>query len=269
MEIYLDVLLIENCIVDMVLLKLTSNLIKVKVSNKRLIVASIIGSLYTLTLVFKSLNFLTIIPIQLLVSYLLVSIIMGKSKVKFKIKGTGIFLLSSIMLSGLCYGLSLWRYGNYNINSEYTSVNYSIKTVIISIMILYLLSDRVISFLKDRISTTNFIYDVEVTVNGISYLIKGFLDTGNSLREPTTNLPCIIVEEKIISLKEGERDYYLVPYKSVGHKGYLKGYKSNKTRIKQEKNGRWKVLSDVIVCPCSEDLSKSNDFNALLSIGIL
>lgn len=269
MEIYLDVLLLENFIVDMALLKLTSKLIKVKVSNKRLIVSSIIGSLYTLTLVFRSLNFLAIVPIQLIVSKLLIDIIMGKSNAKLKIKGTGIFLLSSIMLSGLCYGLSLWMYGDYNINSEYTLVNYSIKTVIISILILYLLSDRVISFLKDRISTTNFIYDVEVTVKGKSYLIKGFLDTGNSLREPVTNLPCIIVEDKVISLKEEEREYYLVPYTSVGHKGYLKGYKGNNTRIRQENNGRWKVLSDVIVCPCREDLSKSNGFNALLSIGIL
>jgi len=35
-------------------------------------------------------------------------------------------------------------------------------------------------------------------MDDIKYVIKGFLDTGNELREPITNLPCIIVEEKII-----------------------------------------------------------------------
>ena len=269
MEIYLDVLLLENFIVDLVLLLITAKILSLKICTKRLLIASLIGSLYTLTLVFKNLYFLSKVPFQIAVSYLIVSIIVSKAGIKTKLKGTGIFLLSSIMLSGLCYGLSLWMGSDDDLTSRTNSVNTSVKIIVLSISILFLITDRTINYVRERIATSTFMYDVEITIDGMKYIIKGFLDTGNSLREPITNLPCIIVQDSVISLDEGTKEYYIVPYKAVGHNGVLKGFISSSTRIKAIKDGRWKEIEKIIVCPCREKLSTSNDFNALLSIGIL
>ena len=58
MIVYLDVLIFENFVVDLFLLKLTKKLIRVRTSKIRLMLAAKIGALYTVTLVFKNTSFL-------------------------------------------------------------------------------------------------------------------------------------------------------------------------------------------------------------------
>ena len=72
-----------------------------------------------------------------------------------------------------------------------------------------------------------------------------------------------IIKKAIIDKK----NIYEIPYNVIGYGGKLKGIKINNIKIK----GRdlWDRQVDAIVCPCMEKLSKENEFNALLSRGIL
>ena len=58
-----------------------------------------------------------------------------------------------------------------------------------------------------------------------------------------------------------------IPYNAIGYGGNLKGIRINNIKIK----GRelWYRQVDAIICPCVEKLSRENEFNALLSRGIL
>lgn len=267
MEIYLDIILLENFIVDMFLLLVTFSILRCNVDNKKVILASLVGALYTIVMVFPALNILSIFPVALLVAFFMMLIVLGKGRYLFALKATGTFLLSSITLSGICFLFSRME-NKYSFTEGFTISNYSLKYFLISIMILYVLYNRAVSYFRDRAIIGNYTYDIEITIKNIKYIIKGFLDTGNELREPVTNLPCIIVEKNLFSNYEAEDDNkYYINYSSIGFKGKIKGFKVNKVRIRSEGKEFREVKA--LICPCDEILSRDKDFNALLSRGVI
>ena len=59
----------------------------------------------------------------------------------------------------------------------------------------------------------------------------------------------------------------MIPYSTIGEDGSLRGFKSKEVRIRGE-DMEWKSV-EVIVCKCKNKLSKDNEFNALLSRGVI
>lgn len=266
MVIYLDVVLIENFIIDLFLLKSTSKVLRINCITKRLFLAALLGSIYTVTMVISDLRFLSIMPFQILMAFIIICVLFKDVGVKVRLKATGIFILLSAMLSGLCLFLSLSS--NYSFTIGFNLKESTLKNIILSLMILYLVCDRVIGYLRERTFINNFIYDVEIEFSNFKYNLRAFLDTGNELREPLTNLPCILVEEKYIeNCKEEEEKMYLIPYSAVGIKGTLKGIRCKSVKIRRGGEA-WRNI-EAIICPCKEVFSIENDFNALLSRGII
>lgn len=267
MVIYLDIIFLENFIVDLFLLSATFSILRCNVENKKLVVASLLGGLYTVVIVFPALGSLSIIPVALLVAFIMILVVLGKQRVGMVFKATGTFLLSSITLSGICFLFSRME-NNYSFTKGFTISNYSLKYFVISIMILYILYTRAISYFRERAIIGNYTYDVEITISTVIYIIKGFLDTGNELREPVTNLPCILVEKNLFSNYEVKNDKeYYINYSAIGYNGKIKGFKVDKVRVRAE--GKKFREVNALICPCDDILSRDRDFNALLSRGVI
>lgn len=267
MVIYLDIIFLENFIVDLFLLSVTFSILRCNVENKKLIVASLLGGLYTIVMVFPALSSLSVLPVAMLVAFLMMLMVLGKHRFMMVLKATGTFLLSSITLSGICFLFSSME-NNYSFTKGFTINNYSLKYFIISIMILYILYNRAISYFRERAIIGNYTYDIEITINTVKYIIKGFLDTGNELREPVTNLPCILVEKNLFSNYEVENDKeYYINYSAIGYKGKIKGFKVDKVRVRA--GGEEFREVNALICPCDDVLSRDKDFNALLSRGVI
>lgn len=265
MEVYVDVIFFQNFVVDIFLLMVASKVLRKKISSCRIILSGILGGLYSLVMIFPSLNFFSYIPFQFLFLYMIMKISFRKSNVIFKIKGIIVYLIGAFILSGLCVALSMNKY-YISVSGGFKMTDYSVKYLILSIMIVYIIYSRLSSYLRERAFITNFIYDIEFFKDNAKYVIRGFLDTGNELREPITNLPCIIVEENFVEITSDKNLYY-IPYKAIGYTGKLKGFVGEKVRIR-EQGGAWRDV-DAIICPCNELLSRDGDFNALLSRGII
>lgn len=267
LEIYLDIVVLENFIIDAFLIKITSKIIRTSVTMKRLLIASLIGGIYTITFCIPLLKVFSTILFQIGVAYFIIAVSFQNYGIKAKIKAVGVFLLLSIVLSGMCYLLVLLQC-NFEIASNFFVVENSVKNIIISLVLLYFLGDRIVSYFRERTLISNFRYEIEVEVNNLRYNIKGFLDTGNELREPITNLPCILIEEGLIhDFKKTNQNIYLIPYCAIGVKGNLEGIKVDKVMIRRE-GERWREVK-AIICPCSEVFSRDREFNALLSRGIV
>ncbi|MGL5151841.1 MAG: sigma-E processing peptidase SpoIIGA [Clostridium sp.] len=267
MELYVDMIILENVCIVFFLLSITFKIMNVNIGVKRILISSLIGGIYTLVMIIPEIRVLSIIPIQILVVAIMILICIQIKKVLVIIKGIVIFLLSSFLLSGVCFGLSLMQ-NEFNLSSPYTITNYSIKYTIFAVIGLYFISMRIMSIIKDRMIVTNFIYDIEIIHNNKICELKAFLDTGNELREPITNLPCIIIEkEKVGKLFEENENTYHIPYSAIGYNGTLVGVKVNKVRINREK-GKYTEIT-AIICQCNNTLSKEGDYNALLSRGVI
>ena len=268
MEVYLDIVVFQNFIVDMFLLKITSKIMKLKITTKRLFVSSLLGGIYTVTSVIPALKFFSKVPFQIIMALFMIYLLLGKKPVKTNLKAATVFILLSVLLSGLCVLLILLNCNFSITSSKYLLLDNSIKNIIISLIIMYFLCDRIVSYFKDRTFVRNYIFNVSFEINRRVISFKGFLDTGNELREPITNLPCILVEKDILKdLQINKEDVYYVPYSAIGIKGKLEGIKIK--GIKIESNEKKFKDVDAIICLCNETLSENREFNALLSRGII
>lgn len=267
MIVYADMIVLENTIINLFLLIITMKCTRRKYKMPTILASAFVGGLYTIVLFIPDLRVLSSFIIEIFVAYLMIRITSGKLNFLSHIKLLIVFLLLTFMLSGICFMFSI-KQNYYILGSSFNIEHYSIKYVMISLMIIYIIGSRIIDYIKERSFVNNYLYDITFTINDKKYEYRSFLDTGNELREPITNLPCIIVERDYVKdLDVKENSVYYIPYNVIGSQGNLVGIRVNNILI----NGRGisKRRIDAIVCPCDEKLSKENEFNALLSRGIV
>ena len=265
MIVYIDIFLLENFIVNLFLLLCTFKVLKLEI-NKTIYVSAILGTIYSLTL-FMNNKIVVSIPIKMIIVILMIMIAIKRFNILKTLKISITFVIISFTLCGITFTLSMLQ-NNYSIFNNYSIDNYSIKSLLISLMILYIVIVRVIDYFKERAVIDNFIYDIEISVNEKKIFLKGLLDTGNALREPITNLPCIIIESDFLrDINISRYDEFLVPYNTICENGNLIGFKSKEVRIRSD-GEKWKRV-EVIICSSKNKLSSENEFNALLSRGVV
>ena len=268
MDVYIDLLLLENFIVNSFLMLILNQILKEKINYKRIILSGLIGGLYTIVMVIPTLKIFVSFPFKILTTFLLVYIAISKKDFWILLKGTVTFLLLSILLSGFCLMFAIYQNG-FVIGEGFSINNLSFKFIILSLMIIYIILFRVIAFIKDKIILSNLIYDLVIMHDGMEVKIKAFLDTGNELTEPATCLPVILVERKYFKeLIISEDNKYKIPYQAInGHKGLLDGFAPEKLYLSADDK---QILNKkAIICLCDEKLSRTEEFGALLSRGIL
>ncbi|MBC2578998.1 sigma-E processing peptidase SpoIIGA [Clostridium sp. DJ247] len=270
MVVFLDVIILENLVVNLFLLHITANTIKIRTKFGYMFIAAILGSLYVITLVYPQLIFFSTLPFKIIAAVLIILIAFRKRSFILNLKAVCIFISYSMGLAGLCIFIQLIlnQYNeNYDIGSFYIE-NFSYKKLMISLMIIYMLINRLIIYIKDRKSLSTLIYDVEIVLKNSRKHIKAFLDTGNELREPATNLPVIIVEKQVFyDIDLNSYDKFHIPYKVVnGQGGTMEGIKPEYVTIN---SGEENCDKEVIIAFCEGKLSDINDYDALLSRGVI
>lgn len=266
MVIFLDVLILENFIVNTFLIILTADTLKIKIKKLNTVISAMVGALYVITMLFESLYLLNSLPIKIIIAFIMILISFQKKDILFNIKGTAIFILYSMLLAGLCV------FTEFNKNGGALDrgiiLNFSYKKLMIAIMIIYIVLSRLIIFVKDRKTLNNYIYGVEIVLDGSVKKIKAFLDTGNELVEPVTNLPVIIVEEDLFSKEDIKNyKYYYIPYSVInGQYGRMAAIKPEKIMVYKDDVGEEK---EALIAFCNNKLSQVGDYQGLLSRGIL
>lgn len=266
MYIYLDILFVENFIINRFLLSLTAKTVREKVNSIILSLASIIGSSYLLFILIGKKAYVNNIFFKLLVPFCMVVIIFRKKNIIFKLKSTFIFILYSILLAGTCIFIQMIN-GN-GLKSNMVIVNFPYKKLLIGVILLFFVLDRIVSFIKDRIILDKLIFKIDIVLKRSQKSINAFLDTGNELVEPVTNLPVIVVEKDIFEKSEIEEyDIIYIPFSVVnGEYGMLKAIKPEMVSIYKGKEIEKK---EVLVAFSDKKLSSSGEYRALLSRGII
>lgn len=267
MEVYIDILILENTLINTFILLLALKLTKMKYRIKFLYLAATIGALYTLTM-FSNIRLLTSMFMKLIVAFFMVYLSLREKRIINILKATGIFFLIAFALGGICLSF-VFMQNQYLVGENFIINNYSQKYLVLSVMVIYILVMRLSDYLRERALIKNFTYDIYIDNGDKKLLIKGFLDTGNELREPVTNLPCIIVENKYLKeLNINEDEKFVINYKTIKEQGSIRGFKGKDIKIRNCESGKWTSI-EAIICECDVKLSKEDDFQALLSRGIV
>jgi stage II sporulation protein GA (sporulation sigma-E factor processing peptidase) len=264
--VYIDVLISVNFIVNLFILHITVQTLRKRVKLMWMCLSSFLGSLYVLTVVYPKFKYLSYIPFKILIVIIMILIVFREKDVLFNIKASLIFLLYSFLLAGMCLYIGMTNSNDMSFNV--IIINFPYEKLLLSLMIIYIVIYRLVIFIGDRKKISALIYTIDIINKSYKKTVKAFLDTGNELREPVTNLPVLIVEREILrEITLEKNNTYYIPYTVVnGTTGRLIGFKPEYINIHVNKSVETR---DVIIAFCEYKLSKDNDYNGLMSRGIL
>lgn len=256
-EVYIDILILENIFMNFFLLYLLSKISKNPTNNIKIFIASFIGSMYIIVVFIPSLHIFYSLIFKVIVSVLMVYIAFIPKDIKKLLRLILIFYTEAFILGGGIIGFFYLVYGDINsIDSVFLLSKISTKFIIISSFIAILFIKIGFDIFESYYSEKQCEVNLEIYLNGKSCNIKGFIDTGNQLRDPldgskviVSNINALsnlinIKDNNINSLKENTSfKIRTIPYKAIGtENGVLIGFKSdiviakNKNKTKINKN---------------------------------
>lgn len=283
MVVYADVVFIENLIINYVILYVTTLIKHIKISNFKILLSSICGSLYAVISISIGDN----IVCKLILSILMVFIIYPTKKIKKFLEVLVSFYLISITAGGAAIAI-LYLTNNYTIDAVngVSIVNFPILISAIGLILGIFLIMNTINNLKSKISKKDIFYDIEIFIENKKTKIKALLDTGNMLKDPITQKPVIIVTnrslknilpkeiledvnnilggDKLGKLENFANRIKIIPFNSLGNEhGILVGIQSNKIIVDD------KVIKDVIIGIYEKEFSRRKKYDALIGIDLL
>lgn len=256
MKIYLDLTFILNFLLCMLIFTLHDLVFSEPVPVVRKILASLIGSLYSILLILYPSVFS-----NNLLKIILFVLICGAA---FSIKPIEIFIKKSLSLftisflgAGVLYWLMMDTVGLVSFINPVFDVKKTSQLIffLLGIVIFVPLTRVFILNVKNLFNSKNMLYQLEITLKGRKVRVKGFMDTGNSLYDPVSKLPVVIVNGSSLRellgrewenwLSKGELwnvptqsdvRIYFVPFNSMGGEEILVAIKADEVLLIGEDN---------------------------------
>lgn len=294
MEIYLDVLFLENLVINYLILLVTAKLAKCRTSNLRMFLGALTGAAYAVLLILAPDMKVYYTPVaKVILSLFIVAIAFWPEKVTAFFKTLAAFYLSSFLFAGAAFAFLYFnRSGGFVRNgivyvfwqSQGTLILFSVITVFIIIRIFW-------DIVQSRMLREKLLIPVKISFESRNTEIEALVDTGNSLHDPLTNLPVVVVEfkairdilpEEIKSIFDSSHEddllhatqmiagthwmsrFRLIPFTSLGKEnGMLIGFKPDYIEIGE--NDERRGIHEVIIGIYNRALSKNEQYRALLS----
>ena len=186
------------------------------------------------------------------------------------------------------------NFQNITIQNGVLVGSYTIKTILIGIVVAYFTILIAFKIIKTKISKKDLICDISVRLNNKNIKTKVLIDTGNLLKEPITNLPVIVIEhtllydvmpkdilnnlEKVLGgdfskIPDDIKDEYfsklkVIPFSSLGKQnGMLLGIKGEDLTVYLK--DETKKIDKVIIGIYNKSLTKRGEYRGLLGLEIL
>ncbi len=250
--LYLDTTLLMHSSIDFLLLYLTGKLCLLKSPKWKLFIASILGGIYGTAYMMNAHPILISPWLRLVFPLLLISIAFHPSNRKDWVNSIAVFTLLNIITTGTIFLLffmqvPMGKFHHIFIWGAGAAILWGITHQLL----------RAIPKLSHKITEVV----VEICLGGKTIHCHGFVDTGNSLVDPTDHKPVIVIRNQlfqpILNLEKGGKDVpgsnlqvlyqqllqneqlkerlRVVPYNSVGkNHGMMIGFRSDMVIIKND-----------------------------------
>ena len=292
MTFYIDIILIENMIMNYIILFATEIIIKVNAKQRRLVISSLLGSIYVIMSYISGIEIYMNQILKTTLSIVMVYIAFFPKNLKMLLKEIIIFYLTSFCFGGAAYYLLYYikPVQINNINKILTG-SYPIKIAILGGILGFFIIIISFKIIKNKIGKSSIFYNIDIGLNNKICSLKVILDTGNLLVEPITSSPVIIVEkeaikeiisedvlEKLLSFSYVNNSKELpeeirtrcrfIPFSSIGKKnGMIIGIKPDYIKIHEEDNEL--IRKNVIVGISNVPLSKNGTYSGLIGLELL
>lgn len=285
--VYADLTFLINFIMDFIILWVTGRLAHKKMSIKRLGLASFIGGIYAVGYLYPAMGSFYTLPLKLAFSALIVVLGLYPQGLKEFKKVFLYFYAISFLVAGATIASS------YLFTNEYTMFSFSYLWLLAGGFCALLVGLYASKYLTSSLIPSLLRYKVRIRFAESSCEGEGFLDTGNSLKDPLTNKPVIVAEYDFIKsclpsdlrqmmnvpVDEGEmieklttstwaNRLRLIPFSSIGKRnGLLVGVRADEILIKQGNNPL--LQKNVIIGIYLDKLSSENSYQMLIPAEII
>ena len=199
MTIYIDVVLIENLIMNYIILFATGIILKEKIQHIRLILASLLGAIYSIIAYMSILNLYTSIILKLLLSIIIVHISYNPQSFKKMWKCILIFYLTSFVFGGAAFALIyIVKPQDILMKNGLFLGTYPLKTIVLGTIIAFGIIITAFKIVKTQITKKDMFCEIKVKLNNKKIETRAMIDTGNLLKEPITNTPVVVIEHTLL-----------------------------------------------------------------------
>ncbi len=258
--IYIDVLLILNLYVNWLLLRGTAGLTHTKLTSRRCIIASLLGSLTSLTILLPCTNSILMVLMKITTAAVPVGAAFGVRHKGLFLRNLCVFISVSFVFAGLCLGLCTLTGTNLLIwSGSCIYLHFSLVPLILCTALAYFLL-RIFSFVRMRFFRTEESYEVIIRIGMKTVKCKGLADTGNSLCDCFTGKAVVIVSRSLLeAIPEAAqpqllKGYRLLPYSTVSGEGLMEVFQPEETVIRSLSTGRIRKI-DVLIGITEEETS--------------
>lgn len=294
--VYGDIIFAENLMMNYLILFSTAKLTRSRYRRINIILASAAGAVYSVFYYFPGYEYLYTWLLKIIFSLFIIAVAFVPYTLKEFGRITMVFYIISLLFGGAAFGIYYFING---INFSYKGVFY-IESFPVRLLLISILSAAIIikfswAHIIPRIRREKILVNISILQGNKSIYSVALIDTGNSLKDPLTNLPVLIAEyeaikellpveiqkifEKnkdnnlnaILSVLSGSEwltKFRFIPFKSLGNEnGMLIGFKPDAIVI-EDKNNR-QSIKDIIIAIYNRRLSKDGEYSALLHPDIL
>lgn len=295
MTVYVDVIFLENIIINYIILYVTGIISKTNIKQLKILLGSIIGATYAIIYYILNLKIYSSFIIKIVLSIIIIYVSFNPKKFKILFKQVILFYLISFVFAGATIGIIyMVNFQNITIQNGVLVGNYTIRTILIGIIIAYFLVMIGEKIIKTKFSKKDMICDIEVSFENKKIKTKALIDTGNMLKEPITNTSVIVLEYTLLydiipkpildnlenilggDLSKIPKDlqteyiskFRVIPFSSLGKQnGILLGVKGENLIVNI--NEEIKKIDKVIIGIYNKPLTKNDEYKGLLGLEIL
>lgn len=214
---YIELLVILNYIFDFIILFSINLILKNNVSLKRLSLGALFG-LLVIPFVFIKLPSLINILIRFIYGLFMVVVTFKYKNIRYTIQNVIYLYMISTIVAGFLYYLSL-------------EINYQVLLIILVPFYLYLISFMV----RKEKRMGKYQFNVKLKINSNEVKLKGYLDTGNSVRDYILKNKVIIVSKDVINKYLENNIFYYLNVNTINGSELLRCYKVNDILINDKK----------------------------------
>ncbi|MBO8136636.1 MAG: sigma-E processing peptidase SpoIIGA [Desulfotomaculum sp.] len=295
--IYLDVVLAGNVVVNYAILWVTAKFTRLTPSRWRVLLGSVLGAVYALTVFISPWQWLLFWFCKLLISILMLFLVFAPLTWRQFLLVLVYFYIFSFAMGGIVLGTIYfihWQDNNYSF-LYFTELigKYFWLGITLALIIVLALGFLGSNAYRRKMLQKNFEVPVTIEMDNQKIKINALLDTGNLLSDPVTGLPVMVVEydvlkkilpsgilsfilsfyEKNNSLNGNDSELFsfgswnkrfsIIPFKSVGRiNGVMLGVKPD--RIIIHRDGQSIKKEEVLVAVHHGSLAADKGYRALL-----
>lgn len=227
--VYVDVFFLVNLVMDFIILKLASFYIKPQTTFIRCLSGAIAGSLLSVLALLISYDSMMI---HMLFSYVFIACFMvcityGRCSLKQMLIRSAILYFVTIFLGGLVNFIYSYTYFGYILQSIFRGFVFRINVIWMlgATFISYIILSYLLMYWK-RARNGSMRVEVKLILKGQTKMVKGLIDSGNSLTDPYTekkvHIVCVdSIREMLKDISICEKGFKLIPFRSLGENNGL------------------------------------------------